>query len=601
MVAMVAAACSSADEEPAAPAAAPQPTAAPAAAAPAPEPTAAPAASTSGSTAPPPTATPIEIRDAYTPVPIAPGVTAVRGGTLVTQEAGNLQALDFHRVRSIGTMQWFANIHLNVLEVDTQSRDTVIGDAAESWDVSDSGSKWTFNIRPGLTTHSGKAFNAEDVRYNMQRWLDQPNDVGLLRSGCFRNTVIGVESPDADTVVVTTGTASGGEAPMASFLKCISQAYLLLQPKHIMEPVDAPGQARDLSVEEIDGIGPFEMTEYVPDNIIKSVRFDDYYEKDPDLPYVDAYNMVLIPDAATRIAAFRTKRSDFMPTFTTPKRPEADLLKRQSGDELTYVRVVAPGKRGLQVNRTRPPFDDKEIRHAIHLAIDRNAVNALHHDGVGILAAPYLGLWDWVYGFDEYYTWPGFRSYPEGRWDEDLAESKRILESKGFGSDNKLPISIMSGTSENDEVTIASGLKDSWFDVKHDRNAGSVNLERTRRTDYESYFESKGTEFDDPDAYNGLLYIPTAGINFTKWEDTRWLELNALQGAELNQAKRGEYLREMADIIFDSQVFIGAIRPRLNQVNWAYMVGYVHPKFSHQSTYRWDHIWLNPAAGAPRR
>ena len=51
-----------------------------------------------------------------------------------------------------------------------------------------------------------------------------------------------------------------------------------------MEPVDAPGQSRDLSVAEIDGIGPFEMTAYVPDNIIKSVRFDDYYEKAPDLP-----------------------------------------------------------------------------------------------------------------------------------------------------------------------------------------------------------------------------------------------------------------------------------------------------------------------------
>ena len=31
------------------------------------------------------------------------------------------------------------------------------------------------------------------------------------------------------------------------------------------------------------------------------------------------------------------------------------------------------------------------------------------------------------------------------------------------------------------------------------------------------------------------------------------------------------------------------------------MVGYVHPKFSHQATYRWDHVWLNKDAGAPSR
>ena len=540
----------------------------------------------------------IEIRlDA--PVPVQTG-DAQYGGTLVTIETGNLQAIDFHRVRSIGTMQWFANIHLNLLEVDTQSRDRVIGDAAESWQVSDDQTQWTFKVRQGLTTHKGNVFDAEDVRYNLWRWLNQPNNVGMLRSGCIRNSTIDVSSPDSQTVVVTTGSAAG-PAPAASFLKCISQAYLLLQPKGIMTPVDADGAQRDLDVEEVDGIGPFIFEEYVPDNIIKSVKFENYYETTPDLPYVDAYHFAIVSDAATRIAAFRTKRADFFPTFGTPRKPEADQLKEQYGDEITYVRVVAPGKRGLQINNTLPPFDDPEIRNAMHLAIDRNAVNALHHDGVGILAAPYLGLWEWIYSFDEYYTWPGFRSYPDGRLDEDLAESKRILESKGFSEENKLQVSIMAGTTEGDEITVADSLDDSWIEIKFDRVAGPVWLDRTRRADYQTYHESKGTEFDDPDAYNGLLYIPTAGINNTKWEDARWLELNELQKVELDQVQRGVYLREMADIIFASKIFVGTVRPRLNQINWSYMVGYVHPKFSHQSTYRWDHVWLNRDGGAPGR
>lgn len=301
------------------------------------------------------------------------------------------------------------------------------------------------------------------------------------------------------------------------------------------------------------------MTDYVPDNIIKSVRFENYYE--PELPYVDAFNMVIIADASTRIAAFRAQLADFFPTFTTPRKPEADALVKQYGDEITYVRVVAPGKRGLIINNTRPPFDDPEIRQAMHLAIDRNAVNALHHDGVGILAGPYLGLWDWIYSFDDYFQWPGFRSYPEGRWPEGLAESKRILESKGFGPDNRLKVVINAGTTENDEVTIGDNLDDSWIDVTFDRQPNATRLERSRARDFDAFFESKGTEFDDPYAYNGLLYIPSAGINFTGWEDERWIELNALQAAELNQALRGEYLREMADIIFDIQIFVGVIRP----------------------------------------
>ena len=124
--ALAAVACSSAEEGE--PTAAPAPTAM---TAPAPTQAPAPTAAPVIPSTPPPTATPIEIR-LETPVPVQAG-EAQYGGTLVTIETGNLQAIDFHRVRSIGTMQWFANIHLNLLEVDTQTRDRIIGDAAESW------------------------------------------------------------------------------------------------------------------------------------------------------------------------------------------------------------------------------------------------------------------------------------------------------------------------------------------------------------------------------------------------------------------------------------------------------------------------------------
>ena len=91
---------------------------------------------------------------------------------------------------------------------------------------------------------------------------------------------------------------------------------------------------------------------------------------------------------------------------------------------------------------------------------------------------------------------------------------------------------------------------------------------------------------------NGGVYLPT-GLNWAQWEDKEFLKLHEQQRVELDKTKRGQILRKMADIIRDSHVFIFETRPQVRQTWWSFIMGFVAPNSFYQTSYRWDHMWID--------
>ncbi|MBI4497545.1 MAG: ABC transporter substrate-binding protein [Chloroflexi bacterium] len=515
------------------------------------------------------------------PSPEAKAATPKRGGTLVQLQSTNIQ-LDATRNASYNALHAYGQIHPTLLQYSPQERDRIEGGVAASWEVSPDSLTYTFKIREGLKTYKGKPFGTEDVVYSIQRALQPPNKIPMPRTGCLRAVVKDVQAPNATTVVITLKDRS------ASFLSCIASPYGFIQPKYVLEEIDGPGKGRALKLEEVDGVGPFKLVKHTPGSLFEFERNESYFK--PELPYLDKVQIVDIPDLSSQIAAFRTGTAHITATFSTPSHSEMESLKAELGDKVQFIEAVPPGWRGFQANYRRAPLNDKRLREAIHLALNRQDINALLMENEGKISAPYQGSWAWIYSYDEMAQWPGYRKDKT----QDLARAKQLVQEAGFGPNNPVTVEVSCGTETPDECEILTeNLKPIGITTRLIREDTNTRLARAQKGDFDLYPDSKGIAFDDPEAYNGDYYLPSAGLNFVKWENAEWLRLYEQQRRELDQAKRGPILRQMGKLWFEDYVFLATLRISTHPGHWSFVKGYVPPPTLVHVNYSFENVWLD--------
>jgi len=432
----------------------------------------------------------------------------------------------------------------------------------------------------------------------MLRYVERPNDVPTQKVTCI-NTFVkpieegGVEVTGTDELTVRL------QAPRAAFLPCLSSAFGAFLPAKYIKQIDMSGEYRDLDFGkgELVGTGPFEFVDLEIDNSLRLERFDGFFRE--GLPYLDGINGFAIPDAATRVAAFRTGQIDAFPIFSTPTKRDADQLKAELGDDVVFPVVPAPGYRGFQFNVHRPPFgpqDDpraQRLRWAVQLALDRNEFNTLAFDGLGHLSTPYFVGWDWIYTEEEWFeNFPGLDSTPDVKR-KHLAEAQEIMKAEGFGPDNMLETEYVCNFVQRECEVVADQLKNVYIDVDLlVMDFPSLAVRRSNE-DYSLIAISKGMPFPDPDSYNISLFFSEeeGGSLYTGLPDSRWEELFEQQVGLSSQEERAPILREMAKIFYEDAVWIGVVRPGLLQGHRGNWRGYVPPPM-HASNYTLESTWL---------
>ncbi|MBI2171717.1 MAG: hypothetical protein HYU30_06820 [Chloroflexi bacterium] len=169
-------------------------------------------------------------------------------------------------------------------------------DLAESWTISSDGLTYTFKLVQGVKWQNippinGREFTADDVVYNIKRLSD--GKLSGATADIFKN-VASVEAPDKYTVVFKMKTVDG------AFL------YSIVGPLNNFVPKEAvdDGSINNGPV----GTGAFISKEYVANDHLFAEKNPNYFRKGK--PYLDRVEWFYIPDAAARIAAFRTGQID---------------------------------------------------------------------------------------------------------------------------------------------------------------------------------------------------------------------------------------------------------------------------------------------------
>jgi len=227
----------------------------------------------------------------------------------------------------------------------------VIGDLAESWDISMDGLVITFHLRKGVRWHDGRPFTAEDVLYTYRVTIDPKTPTAY--AGDFLK-VKKAEVLDPHTFRVTY------ERPFAPALMSWGTAIL---PKHLLEGKDI---TRSSLARRPVGTGPYQFKEWLSGQKIVLKSNPDYFEGSP---YIDGYITRIIPDMATMFLELRANGIDRM--GLTPlqyKRQTENNLFRKNYNKYRYLSFSYVY---LGYNLRKPMFSDRRVRQAIAHAVNK--------------------------------------------------------------------------------------------------------------------------------------------------------------------------------------------------------------------------------------
>jgi len=225
---------------------------------------------------------------------------------------------------------------------------------AESWEVSPDATTYTFNLRKGVTFHTGEPFEAEDVKYSLDYQRNPEN--GTIGARDFAD-IAQVDVLDKHKVRVTL------KGPNSAFLTTLAHRNGSPIPRGWYDRPNARALLNSTSV----GTGPFRMAEFQPNSFIRMERNPDYWQ--PGLPYLDEIVVNFIPNSAGMLVAVKNGRVD-MAVLVRPQ----DAQQLEGEDGLTVQRSVSLNQKTLDLDANHGPLADERVRQAISLLIDRDAV-----------------------------------------------------------------------------------------------------------------------------------------------------------------------------------------------------------------------------------
>ena len=230
----------------------------------------------------------------------------------------------------------------------------IVGDLAESWEISQNGLVITFHLRKGVKWHDGYPFTSADVLYTYQVTIDPKTPTAY--AGDFLK-VKRVEVLNDYTFRVTYA------KPFAPALISWSSAIL---PRHLLSGKDI---TKSTLARHPIGTGPYMFKEWVAGQKISLISNPDYFEGQP---YIDGRITRIIPDSATMFLELRAQNIAMM--GLTPlqytRQTESNLFK----NNFNKYRYLSFSYTYLGYNLKNPLFTDKRVRQAISYAINKNEI-----------------------------------------------------------------------------------------------------------------------------------------------------------------------------------------------------------------------------------
>jgi peptide/nickel transport system substrate-binding protein len=497
------------------------------------------------------------------------------GGELIFVVPAEPPSFDAHREETFGMLHPGAPHYSTLMRVDPTDRmgTKFIGDVAESWTVSPDRRTYTFKIRPGVKFHDGSVLTARDVKASYDHIIFPPPGVVSSRQAAYK-TVEAVEAT-ADSVIFRL------KWPEASFMANVSSPWNWIYKADIL--------AKDPHWYEknVMGTGPFKFVEYVRGSHWVGKKNPDYWDKGK--PYLDGFRAIFISSSSAQVAAIRGERAMIQFRGFTPA--DRDSLVNALGPKITVQESAWNCSIQVAMNQTKKPFEDRRVRRALSLALDRyEGSKALSRialvkevAGIQVPGTP------WATPPAELEKLAGYGHDINGA----RAESRRLL--KEAGAEN-LSFTLLNRAVPQPYEPVGIWLIDQWrqvgLNVKQVTLESAAWLQAQKDGNFEVSTNAPCNSIVEPDM-DLHWFLTTSPVNFSKHKDTVMDELYQKQSRALDPEERRRYLRAFEKRLYDEEVHYimtfqwHRIVPHLSKVHgWQ-----ITP--SHYLNNQLDTVWLS--------
>ncbi len=316
---------------------------------------------------------------------IALSAAAAQANTLVYCSEGSPEGFDPALFTAGTTFDASSHpIYNRLLEFETGTTNVIPG-LAESVEASDDGLEYTFKLRQGVKFHSNdeftptRDFNADDVIFSFMRQKDDGHPYNQISGGTWEyfkgmgmpELVESIEKVDDYTVKFTL------TKPEAPFVANMAMDFASILSAEYADAMMAAGTPEKLNTAPI-GTGPFSFVAYQKDAVIRYAQNADYW-KDPAA--VENLIFAITPDASVRYQKLKAGECHIMP-YPNP----ADIQAMKDDADINMMEQEGLNVGYLAYNTTMEPFDNPNVRKALNMAIDKNAIIDVVFQGSGQVA-----------------------------------------------------------------------------------------------------------------------------------------------------------------------------------------------------------------------
>ncbi|TSB47258.1 glutathione ABC transporter substrate-binding protein [Alkalicoccobacillus porphyridii] len=332
----------------------------------------------------------------------ANGTEGSPGGDLILAVLSDANTLDPHTGNDVPS----GNIQTNVYETLTKFNEDMELEPllAESWEAIED-DVWEFKLNEGITFHDDSEFNADVVKANLERILDE--EVASPRKILFE-IIEEIEVVDDHTIHLST------EVPFAPLPAHFAHYAAGIVSQDVIEEdyanMEAGGQPGEYINENPIGTGYFTFNSWAPGDQIVLDQNPDYWGE-PAL--VDTVTFRVVPEDQTRLADLETGAAHIISPITA-----SDFGRLNNTDGINAYERNAASITYLGFNMQKEPFDDVNVRKAVAMTINKEDMMNGILEGTGEVAVGTVN--DTNFGYSENVT--GIERDPE-RARELLAEA----------------------------------------------------------------------------------------------------------------------------------------------------------------------------------